>query len=195
MAEFRAGGTSLGDALRGVMANAERRNPEMVASARLTSAWNTAASEVQLKHTDAVYVVPDKGGREVVVFVDSNILATDLNCQCELLRLKVNIAMRDILEKAGQSLPADDPEFVKKLSFVASTKSYRGKRPDDVPVEQQLLDGGMHVEADPIPLSAEEEAAIEAQVSVIENPALRSAASRAMRAAMELEKGVEASSR
>ena len=84
MAQMRSGGTTVGDALRGILDAVERRDPEMVASARNSQAWRTAADNTQIEHTDAVYTVPGTQGSEVVVSVDSNIWAAELGLQAEL---------------------------------------------------------------------------------------------------------------
>lgn len=183
MADMRQGGVGLGQALQGAINDAKRRQPQMVLAARNNDAWNKIAEPAALKHTDYVYTVADTDGAKVVVYVDSNIWATELNLQCELLRLKMNMSIADAGYAHG------DAEPIKHLRFAASKEKYRGRRACDVPVSQQLLDEGMRFEGDPIPLSDDEEAQIAKQVSCIEDPNLRRAAQEAMRASAELRKG------
>lgn len=188
MAEMRSGGTNLGDAIRGVLDSVERRDPEMVASARNAQAWRMAADESQNAHVCAVYTVPGSNGSEVVVYTDTNIWAVELGLQSELLRLKMNMALSKMLD---QGSGAGAAERVKKLRFAASRERYRSARPDDVSTEQQLLDSGMHYDVEPALLTAAEEQQIEELASRIENPEVRAAALKAMRADAQLKKALE----
>ncbi len=186
MAEIRAGGTGLGEGMLSMLGEVRRRQPEMVLSARNNDIWRKVADPAAVSHTDAVYTVPETAGSQVVIYVDANIWATELGLQCELLRLKMNIAITGADGYSGQ-----DPEPIKRLRFAASKEKYRGKRACDVPVEQQLLDEDMHFKGDPVALTPEEEADIERQVAGIEDPRIRRAALAAMRASAELRKGQE----
>ncbi len=183
MAQMRSGGVGLGQALGDMIGQAKARQPEMVLAARNDDAWKKVADPAAVNHTDAVYTVSGTDGSKVVVYVDSNIWATELNLQCELLRLKMNMAIADAGFARG------DAEPVKQLRFAASKEKYRGKRACDVPVSQQLLDEGMRFAGDPVALSAAEEQEIESQVAQIEDERLRKAALGAMRASAELRKG------
>ena len=177
MAQMRSGGTTVGDALRGILDAVERRDPEMVASARNSQAWRTAADNTQIEHTDAVYTVPGTQGSEVVVYVDSNIWAAELGLQAELLRLKMNMALQ---EMHSRSSGAQEPrEYVRKLRFAASRSRYRSSRPEDTSTSQQLLDEGMSY------------CWIDEQVAGIENPAIRKAARAAMREDAMLKKALK----
>ena len=189
MAQMRSGGTTVGDALRGILDAVERRDPEMVASARNSQAWRTAADDTQLKHTDAVYTVPGTQGSEVVVYVDSNIWAAELGLQAELLRLKMNMALQEMHSRAGG---VQEPrEYVRKMRFAASRSRYRSARPEDTSTAQQLLDAGMSYCVEPLPLSPEEERWIDEQVAGIESPAIRKAARAAMREDAMLKKALK----
>lgn len=185
MPQIREGGASLGDGVRAMLGDVQRRQPEMVLSARNSSAWRQVADPAAANHTDAVYTVPETGGAEVVVYVDANIWATELGLQCEFLRLKMNMAL------AAEGSCGQDFEPIKRLRFAASKERYRGKRACDVPVEKQLLDEGMHFAGEPVVLSEEEERELEEQVAGIEDPKIRRAALDAMRASAELRKGQE----
>ena len=190
MAEIRNGGTGIGDAMRDLMSGIERNDPEMVASARTSQMWARVADDAQRSHTDAVYTVPGTRGSEVVVYVDSNIWATELALQGEILRLRMNMAFQEMMREDGVPESSINPERIKKLRFSASNKRYRGKRADDVSISQQLLDEGMHIDATPVPLTAEELAEIEEEVSGIQDPVIRKAAAAAMQADLELKKGM-----
>lgn len=190
MTQLRSGGTDLGGAVRELLESIERRDPEVVASARNSRAWAQAADEAQRSHTCAVYTVPGTGGAEVVVYVDSNIWATELSLQGELLRLKMNIALRDAAEHAGTFDPQADNERVKKLRFATSRERYRSARPEDTSTAQQLLDEGMHYDVEPLPLTHEEEVQLAAQAAAIENPQVRKAALEAMRTDAMLKKAL-----
>ncbi|MGN0072733.1 MAG: hypothetical protein ACI36W_02905 [Coriobacteriales bacterium] len=190
MAELRSGGTDLGEAVRELLGSIERRDPELVASARNSRAWTQAADEAQRAHTDAVYTVPGTQGSEVVVYIDSNIWATELSLQSELLRLKMNMALADSAKQAGSFDSAADNERIKKLRFAASREHYRSARPEDTSTQKQLLDEHLRYNVEPLPLTPEEEAQIEAQVAAIENPQVRKAAHDAMRADAMLKKAL-----
>lgn len=183
MAQMRSGGVGLGQALSDMLGQAKSRQPEMVLAARNNDAWTRVADRAALEHTDAVYTVSGTDGAKVVIYVDSNVWATELNLQTELLRLKINMAIADAGYARG------DAEPVKQLRFAVSKDKYRGKRACDVPVTQQLLDEGMRFEGDPVALTQQEEDELAAQVSSIEDPKLRRAALDAMRASAELRKG------
>ena len=190
MAEIRSGGTDLGGALREMLEGIKRRDPEVVASARNSRAWAQAADEAQRAHAVAVYTVPGTKGSEVVVYVDSNIWATELSLQGELLRLKMNIALRDAAEAAGALDPSADAERVKKLRFATSREQYRSARPEDTSTAQQLLDEGMRYNVEPLPLTPQEEEHLEELAGGIENPQIRKAALEAMRADAMLKKAL-----
>lgn len=183
MAQMRMGGRGLSDGIGEMLSSVRSRQPEMVVSARNAKVWREVAEPAAFEHTDAVYTVAGTAGSQVVVYVDANIWATELGLQAEFLRLKMNLKLSE-----GAGVGAD-PEPIKKLRFAASKEKYRGKRPCDVSVEKQLLDEGMHFEGDPVELSAEEEAEVEAACASIEDARLRKAAVDAMKAGLSLQKG------
>lgn len=185
MAQMRSGGIGLGQALGDMLGQAKARQPEMVLAARNNDAWTRVADPAALAHTDAVYTVSDTDGAKVVVYVDSNVWATELNLQSELLRLKMNMSIADAGYARG------DAEPIKQLRFAPGKDKYRGKRACDVPVSQQLLDEGMRFEGDPVELTQQEEDELAAQVASIEDSKLRRAALDAMRASARLRKGQE----
>lgn len=183
-------GTNIQNALKGMLNAIERDNPDLVASARVTQAWDMAASDAQRSHVDAVYTVPGTNAAKVVVYVDSGIWATELELQKEMVRYKMNLALQQILQEEGINDPRADQERIKNLRFAVSKERYRSKRPEDVSVEEQLDTEDMRYQAEPVPLTAQEEEALRREVACIEDPALREAAFNAMRADIELKKGM-----
>ena len=74
------------------------------------------------KHVTGVFVVPDTAASEVVVYVDSSIMATELSMQSELLRLNLNIELnKDETPTRGMERKA---EQVEKRTFRVSRDSY-----------------------------------------------------------------------
>lgn len=182
-------GTNIQSALKGMLSAIERDNPEVVASTRVSQAWNMAANDAQRAHVDAVYTVPGTNAGKVVIYVDTGIWATELELQKEMIRYKMNLALQQIMQEEASN-PHLDPEPIKNLRFAVSKERYRSKRADDVSVEEQLDTEDMHYQAEPVALSALEEEALRREVACIEDPALRDAAFNAMRADMELKKGM-----
>lgn len=191
---MEASGINIQDALKGILSNIEEANPDMVASARVSQAWKMCSSDTQRAHVDAVYTVPGTGASKVVIYVDSGIWATELNLQVEMIKLRMNLALQEILKEEGIFKPDDDQERIKSLRFAVSKDKYRGKRPCDVSTENQLDCEGMRVQTDPVSLSQAEEEQLQKDVACIEDPALRRAAYDAMKADMELKKGALISS-
>lgn len=183
-------GTNIQSALKGMLSAIERDNPEVVASARVSQAWNMTASEAQQAHVDAVYTVPGTNAGKVVIYVDTGIWATELELQKEMLRYKMNLALQQIMQEEDARCVGFEPEPIKTLRIAVSKERYRSKRADDVSVEEQLDTEDMQYQAEPVPLTALEEEALRREVACIEDLALREAAFNAMRADMELKKGM-----
>lgn len=183
-------GTNIRDALSSMLAGIEQRDPQVVMSAKVFKAWKMSATEAQQAHVNAVYLVPETQGSKVVVYVDSSIWATELGLQSEILRLKMNLALRELNADGLVSGFGDLVEPVKQLRFKVSKEEYRSRVSADIPVQTQLDDEDMRIDAVPVPLTAEEERSVREQVARIENPAVRDAAYNAMKTDLELKKGM-----
>ena len=183
----------------GFLDNVETRNPDMVASARVKRAWVECMDQQVLDHTDTVFVIPNSDCSDILVYVDSNIWATELNLQAEMLRLKLNIALRemDVAEgrvNANQTVNYADMSSVEKVKRLRFKPSKQGKRPqerNETSTAEQLQEEAAFT-VEPIALTAEEEQSLLAEVSRIENEVLRKAAFEAARADYELKKGIAA---
>lgn len=182
-------GLNIGDAVRKLVGQMERDNPDLSESARVKAAWNRVAGADVSCHVTAVFVVPDTQASEVIVYVDSPIWAADLNMSSELYRMKLNIALGTVRDAPAR---AHDPEQVRKLKFVASKEKYlkRSQRvdlPSDLDAEQRALK-----QVEPLALSDEENAALERAAAAVEDTQLRSALLDAARANLEWQKGLDA---
>lgn len=184
-------GTNIKDALSSMLASIGQRDPQVVMSAKVSKAWRMSANDAQQAHVNAVYLVPETQGSKVVVYVDSSIWATELGLQAEILRLKMNLALQQLNADGMVDGFGDLVEPVKQLRFKVSKEEYRSRTSADVPVQEQLSDEGMRIDASPVPLSAEEERSLREQVSHIENPKVREAAYGAMKSDFELKKGMQ----
>ena len=173
----------------------ESSNPDIPASARVQKAWQIIADEHTLEHTDAVFVVPGSAGEEVVVYVDSQIWATELNLQCELLRMRINLEVQKMLEAQGRVRRVDEEsalfgyeqaEHVKRLQFVPSKKKYSKAYQREM--QENLEDiGREHVE--PVALDDVELADLYVRTASIQDERVRKAAFDAAKAGLEIEKG------
>ena len=193
------GGVDFGAAVQGIVARLESKNPDIPISARIQRAWRSVCGDAMRAHTDAVFVVPDTMGEEVIIYVDSPIWATDLNLQSELLRLRLNLKLQEYFEQEGISRTRHDGddllfeyernEHVKKLRFVPSKEKYTKKfamERDGEDINTNTLN------VVPQALDEDEVCALREAVASIEDPDLREAAFEAARAHLELKKGAEA---
>lgn len=131
-----SGVVRFGDEVQQLARALEKDDPDVAASARARLAWERAADERTLQHTVAVFAVPGKNLREVLVYVDSSIRAADMNMQSERFRMHLNIALAEMREQEGEDFLADlgglfpmenGVEAVKKLKFIVSKKAYEPK--------------------------------------------------------------------
>ena len=186
-------GMDLGPAIRRAITELEARNPVLSDTALIRQAWCKCAGPELLEHTDYVFVVPDSNCSEVVIYVDSQIWATELGLRAELLRLKLNIEVARMLQRAGRAPEHDEgalfdvesAEQVKRLRFSPSNEKYTRFYAQDAKEEE--LEGKRRGEA--AELSAAELAELDEQVQQIEDPNLREVAYKAAKAHLELLKG------
>lgn len=184
-----------GAEIRKLVQRVQTNNPDIIAATRVRKAWESTADARALEHTDTVYVVPGSMGEEVVVYVDSQLWAVDLNLQSELLRLRINLAIQGMFEAEGfgSRTPSDgvlfeyeQNEYVKSLKFVPSKEKYTKRFRQD---EEENLEEIGRVDVEPVGLSDEELAALYIRVSHIQDDQLRQKAFDAARASMEVAKG------
>lgn len=191
-------GMDLGAEIQRMMRKLEYANPELSDTARIQKAWSVSMDSTVLSHTDAVFVVPDSNGEDVIIYVDTPIWATELNMQVELMRLKLNITLNKMLEAEGKLPEQHDEnalfdmqtrEQVKRLRFVTSKQSYRPRRSQQTAAEQ-MEESDELAGVEPVPLTEQEIQQLQEIVAAIENPELRKAAFEAAKANMELQKGI-----
>ena len=182
---------------RGLLSQIEQANPEMVSAAQVQRAWYNCMDDVVVSHTDAVFVIPDTNCSQVIVYVDNNIWATEMNMQAELFRLKLNLELQRMDEASGKRhrdegalLDAGDPEKVKRLKFILSKEKYRSrKKVVQSSTADQLLEEAPY-DVEPVELTKAEDDELRKRASAISDERLREAAYAAMKADLQLKKAL-----
>lgn len=182
-------GYNVGDEIRGVVNSLQRDNPDLSATARVKRAWNTSVDKGIAKHVTGVFVVPDTAASEVVVYVDSSIMATELSMQSELLRLNLNIELnKDETPTRGMERKA---EQVEKLTFRISRDSYVARERKLTTMQLLEEEEENYRKAQPMALDDDEISGLEEALSHVENDQLRDIAYAAAKANLEWQKGVD----
>lgn len=183
-------GIDLGAEVRRIVSKMTTINPDLATTARYQQIWREVADPSAVSHTDAIFVVPNTDGRDVIVYVDSQLWATELGLQAELLRLRMNLRMNELYGTRGAGdeglFDYEQTEYIRRLQFMPSKEKYAHNRAQGGDTSF-LTDGTRDVE--PAALDAEEMAELQRQVEGISNPELRAAAFEAARANLELLKG------
>ena len=188
-------GIDFGGEVRRIISKLETSNPDLSATSRVQRAWRKVADEGALKHTNAVFVVPDTNASEVIIYVDAQIWATDLSLQAELYRLRLNLEIQRLLEREGRVRRTRDAdalfdyqqtEHIKKLMFKPSKEKYAHRY---LTVEEDTQGFGGASDIEPVDLDAGEEERLYEEVSSIQDPALRQVVYNAARSNLELLKG------
>ena len=176
-------GYNVGDEIRGVVNSLQRDNPDLSATARVKRAWNTSVDKGIAKHVTGVFVVPDMAASEVVVYVDSSIMATELSMQSELLRLNLNIELnKDETPTRGMERKA---EQVEKLTFRVSRDSYVARERKLTTMQLLEEEEENYRKAQPMALDDDEISGLEEALSHVENDQLRDIAYAAAKANLE----------
>ena len=176
-------GYNVGDEIRGVVNSLQRDNPDLSATARVKRAWNTSVDKGIAKHVTGVFVVPDTAASEVVVYVDSSIMATELSMQSELLRLNLNETPTRGMERKA--------EQVEKLTFRVSRDSYVARERKLTTMQLLEEEEENYRKAQPMALDDDEISGLEEALSHVENDQLRDIAYAAAKANLEWQKGVD----
>jgi len=138
---------------------------------KVGQAWTQIAGSAVVSHTTGAHI---REG-ELVVFVDSSLWATELSALSEHYRESVN-------KELGE-------ELVKAVRFTVSKNVAKEKR-----IERVLTESEEYLTEDkvePVALTANELAQIEASVSAIEDDELRRAVLRATVADLQWKKGLK----
>ncbi len=175
MAAARSGKrVRLGEGLDDLVTRRSRANPEGLLQAKVSSAWREVAGEEIDRHTRGLGI--SRG--ELRVHVDSHAWAAQLAYMAEELKERLDSVLG---EGSVRSI-----RFT--VSRVVGDERVRAERER----EAERRYGGERVE--PVPLTAEERAAVEREVAGVKSDALREAAVRARVRDLEWKKGREAAS-
>jgi hypothetical protein len=150
----------------------DRKGGGAYQQSRIGQAWLTIAGPAVIAHTTGAHLRE----REMVVFVDSPLWATELSALSEHYRASVN-------KELGE-------ELVRAVRFTVSKNVDKEKR-----IERVLLESEEHHEQDkvePVDLSENELAQIESSVAGIPDEELRRAVLRATVADFQWKKGLKA---
>lgn len=182
-------GFDIGSEINQLVNSLQRNNPELSLSARIKSAWNTSVDSRIAEHVTAVFVVPNTGASEVIIYVDNPIWTTELGMQSELLRGKLNIE----LNKNYQPIPGVEykPEQVEKLTFKLSKEEYVPREKKLTTLQSMEEDIAPYKNAQPIELNEDETASLNIAFSNIENDELRETIYAAAKANLEWQKGID----
>ena len=171
----------------------QRKNPNLMDTMRIQQAWYKSVDESIAQHTCAVFVVPNTNCSEVIIYADNAIWTAELNMRKEILRMNLNIKLKEIEQNErnffdeNAMLQVEDIEVVKKLSIKTSKENYK-KQPKEKYKENDFLNTKKKERIQTIPLTEEEENNIKKQLENIDNEELKNAMFNAMRAQIELEK-------
>lgn len=134
--------------------------------------WRDVVDDVFLDHTNAVYIVNEKGGKTLIVYVDDSLFAAELDARRELIRLK-------LLDRHN--------EDIAEIRILIS----RGKYKKNYPFRSHSCEPFFVERAVRVPLPPEKRAELEEQCLAVEDPRLRRALLKAMISDLEWKSGIE----
>ncbi len=165
----------LASSLERLVGRLDRAGGGYYLQSKVITAWDKIAGPAVASHTTGTHL---RGG-ELVIYVDSNLWATELSALSEHYRESMNTEL-------GKHL-------VRSVRFTVSRKAVEHRNEVLLAQQEQQAD-----EARPVaprePLSDVEIAQLEASVSVISDPELREAVLRATVADFERKKGLASTS-
>ena len=161
--------TAIGATMRGLIGDSEAAAKAM-RTIKVQDMWRGVVDPVFLDHTNAVFIIQEKGQKVLIVYVDESIYAAELNARRELIKLA-------FLEKYHEDL--------NEFRIVISRGDYKKNHPFVRPEEPQPL-----VEYHPQPLDEAKKQEIYRQVEAIEDERLRNALVKAMISDLELKSGI-----
>lgn len=182
-------GIDVGSEINQIVSSLQRDNPELSLSARIKRAWNTSIDSRIAEHVTAVFVVPDTGASEVIVYVDNPIWTTELGMQVELLRSNLNLE----LNKNDQPIPGIEHklEQVEKLTFKLSKEEYIPRERKITTLQQMQEEEKPYKEAQPVSLDDDELTSLNIAFSNIDDDELRETIYAAAKANLEWQKGID----
>lgn len=176
MAEF-----SLGDEVRNLIDDIERRNPRSSAEARVKAAWNSIIDDDVRRHVTGTFVVPDTDAGELIVYTDNPLWTSDLTMQTEMLRLELNMKLMEMDRKRGGSrgTSPSQAEQVHKIRFITSNEKYISLRRQESGLARLEREEQEMQQLQPAELDEEEIRSLREAVDTIEDEGLREAAFKA----------------
>lgn len=182
-------GIDIGSEINQIISSLQRDNPEPSLSARIKRAWNASVDSRIADHVTAVFVVPNTGASEVIVYVDNPIWTTELGMQSELLRSNLNIE----LNKNTQPIPGveNKMEQVEKLTFKLSKEEYIPREKKISTLQLMQEEEKPYRDAQPVALDDDEMASLNIAFSNIDDDDLRETIYAAAKANLEWQKGID----
>jgi hypothetical protein len=139
-------------------------------SAQVKNMWRTVVDPIFLEHTNAVYIIEEKGKKVLIVYVDDSLFASELNARREMIRLKLlELCQEDVDEF---KIYVSRGRYKKNYPFKGENTTVFAPRP-----------------AKKVALSADQERRVERSCGAIPDKHLREAARNAMISGLEVENG------
>lgn len=88
MGSMKSFSSALQKTLRSTAASSELAAKAARAS-KVKRMWRDVVDEIFLDHTNAVYIVKERGEKVLIVYVDDSLFAAELNARRELIKLKL----------------------------------------------------------------------------------------------------------
>ena len=159
--------TAIGSTMRGLIGDSEAAAKAM-RTIKVQDMWRGVVDPVFLDHTNAVFIIQEKGQKVLIVYVDESIFAAELNAQRELIKLK-------LLQLFG--------EEVEDFNIYISRGQYKNHHPYELDQSEKQTCAYQAV-----PLSESEQEYVKNTTETIESQPLKNSFEKAMTAAMELNK-------
>lgn len=157
-------------------------DPKMMVASQLKAAWEDLAPQEILNHTGAIFISSDSGRREVVVMVDTPMIAAELNARSFTLMVKLATLISEKYPLVGK---------IDSLRFQVSRSVRRNQK-----FEKRRAEEPSYIErAEPIELDEEELGQVFQTSSQIPDERLRKAFEKAMKANLEWKKGLRTAKR
>ena len=187
----------LGSEIHKLVSKLQGGDPAHLATARVKTAWNRAVPASIAKHVTGVFVVPETQAQEVIVYVDSQLVATDLTMQADPLRMALNVEVNKMRGAAYEQALArgatlSEVEQVKCLRFRVTRDRYLSKNRRETTFDALEAEQAKFAAVEPVALGEEELNDLREAVSHIEDDRLREAAYNAAVANLEWQKGLAA---
>ncbi len=160
-------------------------HPDIMEKLRVRAAWDAAVDPALNAHVTGLAFKHNTDNRELLVYVDSPILAADLGLQAEFLRMQLNFALVEEAAEAPEGAlfeAAAVPEQILRIHFKVSREEYK----------RAVISAHEEPAAEPVPepLTREEEISLLEACACIESAELRETAYKAVRDSLMMNKGL-----